>query len=276
MTGPDYDWFCRLVRDRSGLVLSPEKAYLVQSRLQPIARESGRPGVPELLAALKSGREPALAERCVDAMNTHESFFFRDGSPFETLERALPGLIEARRDRRSLRIWSAACSSGQEAYSVAMLLQPFKAQLAGWRVEILGTDVSETILAKARRGVYNAFEVQRGLPEGQRGRWFVETPEGWAVSPELKTWTSFRTHNLLAGTAGLGAFDVVFCRNVLIYFDQATKGRVLDQIAGVLPDDGLLFLGSAETVMGLTEAFAPAPDARGAYRPVRAGLRKAG
>lgn len=268
MTGPDFDYFCQLIRTRSGLVLTPEKAYLVTSRLTPVARAEGLAGVPELLARLRANPVESLVIRCVEAMATHESFFFRDGGPFEQLaNQVLPELIEARKSVKSLRILCAACSSGQEPYSIAMLLQEMSARMPGWRLEILATDMSEAILRKARSGLYSDFEVRRGLTEERLKRWFSQDGSCWRISPTLQQIVTFRSHNLLHGSAGLGGFDIIFCRNVLIYFDVEQKRRVLGELRRVLTDDGYLFLGSAETVIGVSNAFELAPGARGLYRP---------
>lgn len=266
MTGADFDHFRELVRTRSGLQLPPEKAYLVASRLAPVARINGFGDVGELLTAVRLRPTPALQQACVEAMATHESFFFRDGAPFEQLARdVLPRLIEARRATRSLRIWCAACSSGQEPYSIAMLLQELGPQLSGWRTEILATDMSEAILKKARSGLYSDFEARRGLAEERLKRWFVQEGGCWRVSPQLQQMVVFKPHNLLHGAAGMGPFDVVFCRNVLIYFDVAQKRTILADIARSLAEDGRLFLGSAETVLGVSDAFELIPGARGLY-----------
>lgn len=271
MTAPDFDHFCQLIRNRSGLVLTPEKAYLVTSRLTPVARAEGLAGVPELLAKLRASPMDSLVTRCVEAMATHESFFFRDGAPFDQLARqVLPDLIEARRAVKSLRILCAACSSGQEPYSIAMLLQEMAARVAGWKLEIVATDMSEAILRKARSGLYSDFEVRRGLTEERRKRWFSQDGACWRVSPALQQVVTFRSHNLLHGSASLGGFDIIFCRNVLIYFDVEQKRRVLGELRRVLTDDGYLFLGSAETVIGVSNAFELAPGARGLYRPAGA------
>lgn len=268
MTGPDYDHFCRLVRQRSGLVLTPEKAYLVTSRLAPVARTQGLGTVQQLLALLRNGAPEALIQQAVDAMATHESYFFRDAAPFEHLAaEVLPPLIAARQDRRTLRIWCAACSSGQEPYSVAMILMEMRHRLAGWKVEILATDMSEAILSKAATGLYNDFEVRRGLSQERQTRWFTREAEGWRISPKLREMVRFRPHNLLQGTGGLGVFDVIFCRNVLIYFDLETKRRILEQLGRAMANDGSLLLGSAETVLGVSDAVEPVPGLRGLYRP---------
>jgi chemotaxis protein methyltransferase CheR len=272
MTDPDFDHFCNLMRARSGFVLTPDKAYLVRSRLDPVARSAGLAGTAELLAHLRRDNPEALISRCVEAMAIHESFFFRDGAPFEQMAQiVLPKLIDARRNARALRIWCAACSSGQEPYSVAMVLQEFAFQLTGWRLEIFATDLSEAILRKARSGLYSEFEVNRGLsPERQR-RWFTKEGYFWQVSPTLQQMVTFRPHNLIQGTAGVGMFDIIFCRNVLIYFDVEQKRRVLEDLSRSLASDGALFLGSAETVIGLTESFELTPGTRGLYRPVTVG-----
>lgn len=267
MIGPEFDHFCTLVGVRSGLVLGRDKAYLVGSRLEPIARQHGLADVPALLARLKAGAPESLIAQCVDAMATHESLFFRDTTPFEQMERlVLPAIADARPAGQPLRIWSAACSSGQEAYSIAMLCQENAHRLAGRRVEIVGTDMAEAILVKARAGLYSSFEVQRGLSPQRTAKWMTPKGAGFEVSQTLKSMVSFRRHNLLDGMAGMGVFDIIFCRNVLIYFDQAKKSQVMNQLAGALALDGALFLGSAETVMGLTDALALQPGSRGLYR----------
>jgi chemotaxis protein methyltransferase CheR len=276
MTGPDFDHFCRLIRTRSGLVLSADKGYLVRSRLEPVARAEGLSGAAELLAVLKRGGSETLIQRCVDAMATHESFFFRDAAPFEQLaQTVLPRLIAARQSTRSLRIWCAACSSGQEPYSVAMTLQEMSPQLAGWRVEIVATDMSEPILGKARSGLYSDFEVRRGLSEERLKRSFKKEGDAWSILPALRQMVTFRPHNLLQGSAGLGQFDVIFCRNVLIYFDVQQKREVLGEASRALAKDGFLFLGAAETVIGVTDAFELDPSARGLYRQAGAGITAA-
>ena len=267
MIGPEFDHFCTLVGVRSGLVLGRDKAYLVGSRLEPIARQHGLADVPALLARLKAGAPESLIAQCVDAMATHEILFFRDTTPFEQMERlVLPAIADARPAGQPLRIWSAACSSGQEAYSIAMLCQENAHRLAGRRVEIVGTDMAEAILVKARAGLYSSFEVQRGLSPQRTAKWMTPKGAGFEVSQTLKSMVSFRRHNLLDGMAGMGVFDIIFCRNVLIYFDQAKKSQVMNQLAGALALDGALFLGSAETVMGLTDALALQPGSRGLYR----------
>ncbi|MBS0295632.1 MAG: protein-glutamate O-methyltransferase CheR [Proteobacteria bacterium] len=275
MTGAEFDHFCQAVKARSGLSLTAEKGYLVRSRLAPVARSEGLADVPALLAKLKAGAPEELMQRCVDAMATHESYFFRDGTPFEQLAQVVvPELVAARPAARSLRIWCAAASSGQEPYSVAMVLQELGGLLAGWRTEIVATDMSAPILRKARDGIYSDFEVRRGLSPERLGRWFSKVGEAWQVSPALKQMITFRPHNLLQGVAGLGTFDIILCRNVLIYFEVERKREILAQLATALAPDGRLFLGSAETVLGVSSVFEAAPEARGLYRRSQAPAAK--
>ncbi len=273
MTGTDFEHFSRLALARSGLVLKADKAYLVQSRLEPIARALGLPGVPELLERLRAGAPEPVVQRCVDAMATHESMFFRDTKPFEQIAAiAAPELVVARSPGRPIRIWSAACSSGQEPYSLAILMQELGGLLGGRRVEIIATDMSEAILSKAREGYYSDFEVRRGLSPERLKQWFRPSGTGWEVAPQLKAMVSFHKHNLLDAPAGLGVFDIVLCRNVLIYFEPAGKAKVLERVATAIAPDGVLFLGSAETVIGLTSAFVAPIGAQGFYRPCTDGV----
>jgi chemotaxis protein methyltransferase CheR len=271
MTGPDFDHFCRLMRERSGLVLSASKAYLVNGRLEPVARAAGLGSVDALLSRLRVGAPDDLIRQCADAMATHESSFFRDGAPFEHIGKSvLPDLIARRQTRRKLRIWCAACSSGQEPYSMAMLLKETPL-LAGWALEIVATDMSEAILSKASSGIYSDFEVRRGLSPDRLSRWFEPHGEDWRVLPALRQMISFQAHNLLKGAAGLGLFDMILCRNVLIYFDLPNKREVFGHLDRVLSDDGTLCLGSSETVIGVVDSFATVEGARGLYRKVAAG-----
>ena len=262
-----YEGFRKLVLDRSGLVLTADKDYLLKSRLEPLARKDGFAGLDQMLARVGAEPSGTLAQRCIDAMATHESFFFRDTTPFDQLRDViLPDLIAARAQSRTLRIWSAACSSGQEPYSLAMLLMEEQARMPGWRIEILATDMSQPILERARSGLYSDFEVRRGLSEARLARWFTRAGDGWQLSPQLRSMVRFAPHNLLAGATGLGRFDLVFCRNVLIYFDREHKRAALNRIAQTIEPHGALVLGSAETGVGLDSAFAPVTGVRGVFR----------
>jgi chemotaxis protein methyltransferase CheR len=268
MTPDDFAFLRKLLKDRSGLVLAPEKQYLAESRLLPIARKHGMSTLAELVHQLKAPRAASLAIEVVEAMTTNETFFFRDKVPFDHFrDTIMPALMEARAREKRIRIWCAAASTGQEPYSLAMILKGMGAQLAGYKVQILATDLNGEVLERAREGIYSQFEVQRGLPIQQLVKYFEQVGERWQIAPELRDMVQFRPLNLLGDFRPLGTFDVVFCRNVLIYFDQATKTDVLDRMARQLPDDGFLLLGAAETVVGLTEMFKPVADRRGLYAP---------
>jgi chemotaxis protein methyltransferase CheR len=268
MTPLDYDYFRKLLRERSGLVLSADKQYLVESRLLPLARRAGMSGLSELVQKLKGPNAEAQIVEVVEAMTTNESFFFRDKVPFENFrDTILPALMTARSAQRRLRIWCAAAATGQEPYSLAMTLKEMAKTVAGWRIEILATDLSNEVLEKAKAGIYSQFEVQRGLPIQFLVKYFTQVGETWQIAPDIRAMVQFRPLNLLHDFAHLGTFDVVFCRNVLIYFDQDTKVNVLDRIARLVDRDGYLILGAAETVVGLTDSFKPIADRRGLYAP---------
>ncbi len=265
MNPQDYDFLRKLLKERSGLDLSADKQYLVESRLIPLARKSGMPGIAELVQKMKSGAE-TLTSEVVEAMTTNETFFFRDKIPFDHLrETVLPAMLKARANRRSLRIWSAACSTGQEPYSIAMCLKEKAQELSGWRVEIVATDLSQEVLEKAKSGIYSQFEVQRGLPVQLLVKYFTQVGEHWQINPEIRAMVQHRPLNLLQDFAHLGKFDVIFCRNVLIYFDQGTKTNIFGRLAKSLEPDGMLLLGAAETVVGISDAFRPHAERRGLY-----------
>jgi chemotaxis protein methyltransferase CheR len=275
VTPEDFDYLRQLLRERSGLVLSAEKQYLAESRLLPVARKHGVSTLAELVGKLKTHPLPLIVE-VVEAMTTNETFFFRDKLPFEHFrDTIMPALMAARAREKRIRIWCTAASTGQEPYSLAMILQEMGAQLAGFRVEILATDLSGEVLERAKTGVYSQFEVQRGLPIQQLVQFFVRTGDRWQIAPELRAMVQFRPLNLLNDFSPLGPFDVVFCRNVLIYLDQPTKIGVLNRLARQMPADGFLALGAAETVVGLTDAFKPMHDRRGLYAPSPAKLKAA-
>jgi chemotaxis protein methyltransferase CheR len=263
----DYDYLRKLLKERSGLLLSADKQYLVESRLTPVMRKVGLASLAELVMKLKGGNEELTVD-VVEAMTTNESFFYRDKIPFEHFRDAIiPQLMTARARERRIRIWCAAASTGQEPYSLAMTIKEMKDKLGGWRVDILGTDISTDVLEKAKAGVYSQFEVQRGLPIQLLVKYFTQAGDTWQIAPEIRAMVHYRPHNLLAEFAALGRFDIVFCRNVLIYFDQETKIGVLERLARISEHDGYLVLGAAETVVGLTEVFKPMMDRRGLYVP---------
>ena len=270
MTPPDYEYLRKLLKDHSGLDLSADKQYLIESRLLPLSRKSGLPGISELVQKMKVG-SPALVAQVVEAMTTNETFFFRDKVPFDHFrDSIMPEIIKARAARKSIRIWCAAGSTGQEPYSLAMCLKEMSAALAGWRVEIIATDLSQEVLEKSKAGVYSQFEVQRGLPIQLLVKHFKQNGELWQISPEIRAMVQHRQLNLLHDFSSLGTFDVIFCRNVLIYFDQDTKINIFGRLARTMEADGFLALGAAETVVGLTDVFKPFPEKRGLYRPTGA------
>ena len=255
-----------LLKARSGLIIGQEKIYLLETRLTNILRREKLTDLNALADRLGRPGAETLARDVVEAMTTNESFFFRDDKPFQHFRaQALPRLAAARPAGTPLRVWSAAASSGQEAYSLAMILAESKAMLNDRKVEIIGTDIAREPLSRAKEGVYTQFEVQRGLPVRLLMKYFNREEPHWRIAAALRPMVQFREFNLLGDLRPLGRFDIVFCRNVLIYFDQPTKTRVLEAMAALMPPDGLLYLGGAETVLGITGRFAPLPGERGVY-----------
>ena len=254
-------WF----RERSGVALGADKLYLVENRLAPVARRHGLADLDALADAVRRG-DAALAGPVTDALLAGDTAFFRDLRPFEQFrDEILPKLLAARASTRRLRVWSAGCATGQEAYSLAILLDELGERLAGWTVDLVATDLSEAALERARVGIYSAFEVQRGMPIRTLLRHFAPHGERWQIADALRRRVVFNSFNLLDDPSPLGTFDAVFCRNVLLSFDVPTRGVVLDRIARALAPDGALFLGLAETVLGASDRFAPLPGQRGAY-----------
>jgi chemotaxis protein methyltransferase CheR len=267
VTPTEYEYLRKFLKDNSGLDLSADKQYLIESRLLPLARKAGLSGINELVQKLQGGSR-ALITNVVEAMTTNETFFFRDKVPFDHFrDTIMPDVLKARAARKSVRIWCAAGSTGQEPYSLAMCLKEMGAALAGWRVEIVATDLSQEVLEKAKAGIYSQFEVQRGLPIQMLVKHFKQTGETWQINPELRAMVQHRQLNLLHDFAQLGTFDVIFCRNVLIYFDQETKINIFNRLARQIEPDGFLVLGAAETVVGLTDTFRPIAERRGLYKP---------
>lgn len=265
MTPESFEFIAAQVKQRSGLLLTPDKRYMLESRLAGILKREALADLDALALRLRDPRANPLAEAVTEALTTNESSFFRDGKPFEHLRRVLPRLAAARAAGQPLRVWSAACSTGQEAYSVAMVADELAPQLGGRRLEIFGTDIAQDVLARARDGVFSQFEVQRGLPVRQLLKYFTQEQGRWRINAEMRGLCRFERLNLLGDLRGCGRFDVIFCRNVLIYFDPPTKTRVLGALAAQLAPDGVLYLGGAETVLGLTDRLVPLPGERGAY-----------
>jgi chemotaxis protein methyltransferase CheR len=267
VTPPDYEYLRKLLKDQSGLDLSADKQYLIESRLVPLSRKCGLSGIAELVQKMKSGSASIVAQ-VVEAMTTNETFFFRDKVPFDHFrDTVMPEILQARSARKGIRIWCAAGSTGQEPYSLAMCLKEMGTALSGWRVEIVATDLSQEVLEKSKSGIYSQFEVQRGLPIQMLVKYFKQNGEFWQLNADIRAMVQHRQLNLLHDFSQLGTFDVIFCRNVLIYFDQETKINIFTRLAGTTEGDGFLVLGAAETVVGLTDAFKPYPERRGLYRP---------
>jgi chemotaxis protein methyltransferase CheR len=266
VTPQDYAYLSKLLNERSGLQLAGDKQYLIESRLLPVARQNNCGSIGDLVAKLKIFAEEPLRQRVTEAMTINESFFFRDKTPFERFQDSvLPHMQKARAAAKRIRIWCAAASTGQEPYSLAMMFKQAGREFAGWKIEIVATDISTEVLEKAKSGLYTQFEVQRGLPIQLLLKYFKQDGDQWRISQELRDMVQYRRHNLLDDFSSLGMFDVIFCRNVLIYFDSKTKEDVLTRISRSLVKDGHLLLGAAETVVGFTSLFMPMPDKRGLY-----------
>jgi chemotaxis protein methyltransferase CheR len=256
-----------LLREKSGLALPRDKEYLLESRLTPVARKHGHDTIDALCQAMRGGKK-AIEYDIIEAMTTNESFFFRDAAIFHVFRTVLlPALLIARAPSKRLRIWFAACSSGQEPYSIAMILEEEKAKLAGWTVDMVGTDISAEMIQRSREGLYTHFEAQRGLPIQFLAKYFAKEEQGWRIKAPLRERIKFQNFNLLESFGGLGTFDIIFCRNVLIYFALPTKRDILDRMSRQLSPDGALFLGGAETVIGVTDKFSPHPGHAGIFVP---------
>ncbi len=268
MKTEDFDFLAGMLKEKSGLMLTPDKVYLLESRLTPLARKRGLDTLDALVQKLRARIDQSLVKDVTEAMTTNESFFFRDNTPFDLFKNhVMPAMQTARTGQKRLRIWCAAASTGQEPYSLAILLRENWMKWKDWRIEIVGTDICTQVLEKARKGEYSQFEVQRGLPIQLLIKYFTQEGDVWRISDDIRKMVTYKPFNLLDNFAALGSFDVIFCRNVLIYFDQPTKSGVLDRMSKVLSSDGALFLGAAETVLGITEAFRPVRGQRGLYVP---------
>jgi chemotaxis protein methyltransferase CheR len=256
-----------LLQARTGQELPESRRWRIGSALSGLFREHGITSVDQLIAMLTQAREASLARKVVEALLNNETYFFRDRQMFDLIGlRALPELARRRQEQRKLSIWSVGCSTGQEALSLAMMLADQDAAWAGWTFDILATDVSESVIELARQGCYSQFQVQRGLSVSQMIKWFDESPKGWQAQAKLRRMVRFEVHNLLEPLPGAPSFDLILCRNVLLYFDAANRARAFDRLASALAPDGLLMLGVGETVIGQTERFVPDPAMLGLYR----------
>jgi chemotaxis protein methyltransferase CheR len=255
-----------LLEARTGQQLTMNRRWRIETALSALLRERGISTLDELITILVMGKEPALSNQVVEALLNNETYFFRDRAPFDLLARhALPQLA-TKRDTRRIRIWSAGCSTGQEVYSLAMLFAEDQAKWRGWTIDVLGTDVSSNVVDRARGGSYSQFEVQRGLGINQTIRWFEECEDGWRAIEQLRRSVRFQVHNLLESPPHPGDFDIVLCRNVLLYLTGDKRRMAFDRIASAIAADGWLMLGAGETVIGQTERFGADVEARGLYR----------
>jgi len=257
----------RIVQARSGMVINPDKTYRIETCLAPVARREGFGGISEMIRDIQTKRDNALMWTVTEALANTETSFFRDRAPFQQFrEEILPELAMSRGDK-PIRIWSAACSTGQEPYSLAMVVDDEASKYPGMKIELFASDLSERCLEKAQSGLYTQFEIQRGLPIRLLVRHFEKNDETWSLNPRIRQSVRWRRVNLLADLTGLGEFDVIFCRNVVSGFDRDVSRRVLDQLAATLPKDGRLILGLDETGSDYTEALRPVSGRRGVYAP---------
>jgi len=257
----------RIVQARSGMVINPDKTYRIETCLAPVARREGFADISEMIRDIQAKRDNALMWAVTEALANTETSFFRDRAPFQQFrEDILPELAMARGDK-PIRIWSAAAATGQEPYSLAMIVDDEASKYPGMKIELFGSDLSERCLEKAQSGLYTQFEVQRGLPIRLLVRHFEKNDETWSLNPHIRQSVRWRRVNLLADLTGLGQFDVIFCRNVVSGFDREVGRRVLDQLSAALPEDGRLILGIDETGSDFTDALRPVSGRRGVYAP---------
>jgi chemotaxis protein methyltransferase CheR len=263
-----------LLEARTGQQLTMSRRWRIETALSALMRERGIATLDELITILVMGKEPSLSQEVVEALLNNETYFFRDRAPFDLIARyALPELLQRREKSRRVRIWSAGCSTGQEVYSLAMLFAEEPEKWRGWTIDILGSDVSTHCVERARVGTYSQFEVQRGLGINQMIKWFEETPDGWRAVESLRRPVRFQVHNLLEPAPHPGGFDIVLCRNVLLYLSSEKKALAFERLAGSMAEDGWLMLGAGETVIGQTNKLGADVKARGLYRLVGDGTR---
>jgi chemotaxis protein methyltransferase CheR len=252
---------------RTGQQLTMSRRWRLETALSGLLKERGIGNLDELITILVMGREPSLSNMVVEALLNNETYFFRDRGPFDLIAKeALPQLRSSREKARRISIWSAGCSSGQEAYSLAMLFAVRPEMWTGWTIDILGTDVSSEMVNRARDGIYSQFEVQRGLGIQEMVRWFEESGEGWRACEQLRRMVRFQVHNVLERPPHPGEFDIVLCRNVLLYFNADKRKAAFDRLASAMAADGRLVLGAGETVIGSTNLLEADHDARGLYK----------
>lgn len=257
-----------MLEARTGQQLVTSRVWRIETSLKPLLRERGMTSTDQLVAAMLKGSEHGLADRVIEALLNNETFFFRDHGVFQLLNgEALELLRTARMSRRRLRIWCAGCSTGQEAYSIAMMIADAPERWQGWTIDILGTDISSGAVERAQTGIFSQFEIQRGLPITMMMRWFDQEGENWYARSDLKRRVQFRRHNVLEQPPMPGRFDLILCRNVLLYFPPAVRTAAFERLASAIEPDGVLMLGAGETVLGQTAKFASERELRGLYRP---------
>lgn len=256
------------LKQASGVQIDSSKGYLIESKLRPLLKREGLASFTSLIDILERGTRPALSSDVIQSMTINETHFFRDRIPFQSLRSVVPDLAQRNRQTRSLRIWSAACSTGQEIYSIAMMLDELAGCLAGYTVELIATDISNDVIRKAAKGAFNQFEVQRGLPSPLLLKHFIRQGEDWIISERIRRMVRFKQQNLLGDFAALGRFDVVLCRNVLIYFDPPTRTSILERIGRQMNPEGVLVVGSSESMAGLAAGYASDERAAGLLRYV--------
>ena len=263
ITPQEYQTYCKYIYDICGITLTPNQAYLIETRLAPLIKKQGCANFTELYNKSRADRLKKLEQEIIDAITTNETYFFRDKSPFDLLQhKILPDLIDKRSSRPGLpttiKIWSAACSFGQEVYTIAITLKELLGRdIANYRISIVGTDISDEAIARSSYGLYNQFEVERGLPPNKLRLYFDQADKGWRINDELRSMVSFRKINLFNSFASLGRFDIIFCRNVAIYFAQPDKVKLYEKIGNALAPDGYLLIGAQESLTGITDVFEP-------------------
>ena len=263
ITPQEYQTFCKYVYDICGITLAPNQAYLIETRLAPLVKKLGCKSFGELHNKSKADRLKKLEQEIIDAITTNETYFFRDKSPFELLQhKILPDLIDKRSSRpgipTTIKIWSAACSFGQEVYSIAITLKELLGKdISNYRISIVGTDISDDAISRSSYGLYNQFEVERGLPPNKLRLYFDQADKGWRIKDDLRAMVSFRKQNLFQPFTALGRFDIILCRNVAIYFSQPDKVKLYEKIAGALAQDGYLMIGAQESLTGITNIYEP-------------------
>lgn len=263
ITPQEYQTYCKYVYDICGITLAPNQAYLIETRLAPLIKKLGCNNFSELYNKSKADHLKKLEQEIIDAITTNETYFFRDKSPFDLLQhKILPDLIDKRPARPGLpttiKIWSAACSFGQEVYSIAITLKELLGNnISNYRISITGTDISDEAIARSSYGLYNQFEVERGLPPNKLRLYFDQADKGWRIKDELRSMVSFRKINLFQSFTALGRFDIIFCRNAAIYFSQPDKVKLYEKIGGALAADGYLLIGAQESLTGITNIFEP-------------------